>query len=154
MKVQLNRDQTLKLISALNRAGRREIGGQLFGEQLAPSHFKIIELTIQARPGTFSRFVVDLMQAVRDSIGFFDRTQHRYQRFNYIGEWHSHPSFAVQPSAIDKETMWELVLDQSFHGNFAVLMIVRLDADRLTKGAWVFDPQGREHEIHLEVADE
>ena len=32
-------------------AGTREIGGQLFGEQLAPSDFRVTELTIQQRRG-------------------------------------------------------------------------------------------------------
>jgi hypothetical protein len=144
-------DQTRRLIAALKRVGIREIGGQLFGEQLAPSNFRVTELTVQSRPGTFARFVVDLLQAARDAVRFFDRTEHRYKRYNYIGEWHSHPSFAVQPSGPDMETMRGLVRDSQFMGTFAVLMIVRLDAETLTSGAWVFDPQGGERAIMLEV---
>ncbi len=79
------------------------------------------------RPGTFARFIVDLLQAALDALGFFERTQHRYTRYNYIGEWHSHPSFAVHPSSIDVRSMRTIVEDPKFHGNFAVLMIVRLD---------------------------
>ena len=98
MRLRLPADQTSRLVAALEKAGKREIGGQLFGEQLAPSHFVVTELTIQTRRGSFARFVVDLLQAARDAIRFFERTEHHYTRFNYIGEWHSHPSFAVQPS--------------------------------------------------------
>ncbi|MGE0499690.1 MAG: Mov34/MPN/PAD-1 family protein [Rhizobiaceae bacterium] len=151
MRIALAADQAGKLVAALGRVGTKEIGGQLFGEQLAPSDFRVTELTVQSRPGTFARFVVDLLQAAKDAVRFFDRTEHRYTRYNYIGEWHSHPSFAVQPSGPDVATMRDLVQDSRFVGTFAVLMIVRLDAETLTAGAWVFDPQGGERAIMLEV---
>lgn len=151
MKLRLGSEQVNRLVAALDRAGEREIGGQLFGEQLAPSDFRVTVLTVQARPGTFTRFVVDLLQAARDAIRFFDRTAHRYSRFNYLGEWHSHPRFAIQPSQDDVDTMRGLVGDANFRGHFAVLMIVRLDRESPTMGAWLFDPRGAEMRINLEV---
>lgn len=154
MKILLAPDQQSKLRRALERAGRREIGGQLYGEQLAPSYFRITQLTLQSRPGTIARFVVDLFQAARDAVSFFDATKHQYARYNYIGEWHSHPIFAVEPSCTDATTMRELVTDSGFRGSFAVLMIVRLDPEALRAGAWLFDPQGAEHSIILEMAHE
>lgn len=154
MKVLLALDQKMKLRRALERAGSREIGGQLYGEQLAPSFFRITHLTLQARPGTIARFMVDLWQAASDAIRFFDATKHQYARYNYLGEWHSHPSFAVEPSTTDAQTMRDLVRDAEFRGSFAVLMIVRLDPDALKSGAWVFAPTGAEHRISLETTDE
>lgn len=151
MKIAVAADQTGKLVAALKRAGIKETGGQLFGEQLAPSNFRVTELTVQSRPGTFARFVVDLLQAAKDAVRFFERTEHRYTRYNYIGEWHSHPSFAVQPSGSDVAAMRGIVSDPRFAGSFSILMIVRLDAETLTASAWVFDPQGAEHPVTLEV---
>lgn len=151
MRLRLPVDQTARLVAALEKAGKREIGGQLFGEQLAPSDFDVTELTIQARRGSFARFMVDLLQAARDAMHFFDRTKHHYTRYNYIGEWHSHPSFAVYPSGTDLATMRALVGDARFAGSFAVLMIVRLDGGTLSAASWVFDPQGNEFEANLEM---
>ena len=151
MKLRLAADQTAKLVAALKRGGRREIGGQLFGEQLAPSDFVVTELAVQARPGTVARFVVDLVHTAREAVRFFDRTEHRYTQYNYIGEWHSHPSFALQPSGPDIATMRSLVRDSDFRGLFAILVIVRLDGETLSAGAWLFDPQGAERGIDLEV---
>ena len=151
MKVHLPSNQTEKLARALARAGTSEIGGQLFGEQLAPSTFRVTDLTIQRRPGTFARFVVDLVDAGRAAVAFFQRTEHDYSRHNYIGEWHSHPSFAVQPSATDVGTMRQLVGSEDFNGSFAVLMIVRLDGPALSTGAWVFDRERNEGYVTLEV---
>ena len=151
MRLSLPSSQTTKLVAALKRAGSREIGGQLYGEQLGPSDFLVTDLAIQRRRGTVARFFVDLVQAARDAARFFERTGHRYTRYNYIGEWHSHPRFAVSPSGTDIETMRSLVDDPEFQGSFAVLMIVRLSGNALSAAAWVFDPQGREQSIRLET---
>ncbi len=151
MRLQLPSDQLRALRTALERAGTSEIGGQMYGEQLAPSDFRITDLTFQRRPGTFARFVVDLVQAARDALRFFDRTEHRYTRYNYIGEWHSHPSFEVRPSSPDVATMRGMVGDRGFRGTFAVLMIVRFDDLNVTCGGWLFDPQGREQPVTVEL---
>lgn len=152
MRLMLPTEQAQKLKIALKHAGTREIGGQLFGEQQAPSDFRITKLTIQRHQGSFARFLVDIVQAAQDAATFFSQTSHSYRRFNYIGEWHSHPSFAVQPSETDIRTMRMLVKDSEFRGNFAVLIIVRLDGDTLNKGAWLFDPAGNELAISLEIS--
>jgi len=151
MRVRLPPSAVEKLTAALKRAGDKEIGGQLFGEQIAPSNFTVTELTVQARRGTIARFVVDLVQAAKDAVWFFDRTAHKYTRFNYIGEWHSHPSYAVQPSGTDLATMRALVRDPAFRGSFAVLIIVRLDPGGVTSGGRFFDPQGHESSFQVET---
>lgn len=151
MRLRLRSDQVRALRAALERAGTNEIGGQMYGEQLAPSDFLVTDLSFQRRPGTFARFVVDLVQAARDALKFFDRTEHRYTRFNYIGEWHSHPSFEVRPSATDVDSMRALVQDPEFQGYFSVLMIVRLDAPHITCGGWLFDPRGHSQAVTIEL---
>lgn len=154
MRLRLPPDQVAALRVALARAGTSEIGGQIFGEQLAPSDFVASEMTFQKKKGSFARFVVDLVQAAKDALRFFERTSHRYSRFNYIGEWHSHPSFAVRPSEVDLASMRRLVEDPGFSGSFAILLIVRLAGDELLCGGWLFDPQGRSFSIDLEFADD
>lgn len=154
MRIILPSDQRRRLASELHRAGRVESGGQLFGEQLAPSYFKVTELTIQRRRGSVASFLVDVVEATKAAVAFFRRTGHNYVRHNYIGEWHSHPSFAVQPSAKDVRTMREIVSDGEFVGAFAVLMIARLDAQHLRAGAWLFAPSGEEGPIALEIQDD
>ncbi len=57
---------------------------------------------------------------------FVVRTGEDCARFNYLGEWHSHPSFKVQPSAEDLATMEDLVKGGGRDLTFAVLLIVRL----------------------------
>jgi len=150
MKLRIPPDQAARLCTALERAGRNEIGGQIFGEKLAQSDFRATDVTVQKRRGTIAKFLVDIVQAARDAMRFYDRTNHVYTRFNYIGEWHSHPSFDVRPSRTDVESMRQLVLDSSFQGLFAVMVIVRLDGEEISAAGWVFSPSGTEEPIQLE----
>jgi len=72
--------------------------------------------------------------AIRMNIGqnstAFERTGADYKRFNYLGEWHSHPSFLPVPSETDLETMQSIVEDPQVGANFLVLMIVKLQGRR------------------------
>lgn len=82
----------------------------------------------------------------------FKRTKHDYRRFNYLGEWHSHPSFALYPSGTDNETMFDIVNDPNTGARFAVSLIVKIVDDRLDVRAFAYFP-GREREDALVVLE-
>ena len=119
----------LPVIKRLKRELRgqsREIGGVLVGEHIAPDTFSIADISFQRRGGTTAHFVRD-PEHHRDFLAeFFARTGNDYQRFNYIGEWHSHPAVEPLPSEPDFVTMFDIVEDTDVGVNFAVLIIVRL----------------------------
>lgn len=98
----------------------------LFAEQLAPAHFRLMDFSTDLYSGTHTNFRRDprLHQKALDE--FFDRTGRDFGRFNYLGEWHSHPSFAVNPSVEDVQTMVDLVENPRSAITFALLLIVRL----------------------------
>ena len=128
------------LSQALRLSGRDEVHfdvgseKQLFIDERFVASSRGVRLTVNAPQKTGERIVVR------------DRPWE-----GYIGEWHSHPSFDVKPSPQDVETMVKLVTDPAFRGSFATLMIVRLDGDDVSMGAWLFDPQGTARAIDLEA---
>jgi integrative and conjugative element protein (TIGR02256 family) len=126
MRIHLAPEIEPRLRESLSRVGRREIGGMLFAEQLEPSRFCIVDFSLDLSSGTNTRFQRDPTLHRQELDRFFDRTGHDYQRFNYLGEWHSHPSFSVQPSAQDLLSMTDLVETVGSPISFAVLLIVRL----------------------------
>ena len=128
-----------RIADALHRAGVREVGGVMMGEHVGGEVFRVVEVTVQ-QPGTAATFVRKLWGAVAMLMGFFARTAHKYTKFNYLGEWHSHPSFRLDPSARDRATMRGIVEDPEVGANFAVLMIVRLQEGRLRGQAFVCLP--------------
>ncbi len=97
--------------SELRRGNWGEIGGVLVGEHIADETFRIVDVSVQRSGGTAAHFVRDPEKAKAFLSEWFKRTDNNFARFNYIGEWHSHPSFHPLPSMEDHQTMWDIVTD-------------------------------------------
>lgn len=111
------------------------------GEHIGAAVFRVKNLTIQHQGGTFASFVRKVQDIINPLTEFFRNTNNNYTRFNYLGEWHSHPSFVPEPSARDRETMRSIVDDPQVGANFAILMIVRLNTTEILEGSiTVFQP--------------
>ena len=126
MKLQLTRNILETLQRELRRAQRREIGGVIVGEHIKDETFKIADISVQRDGGSSAHFVRDPDQHRIFLENFFSRTGCDYDRFNYIGEWHSHPTFSPIPSRTDCETMYNIVDDPDATAGFAVLIVARM----------------------------
>jgi len=130
-----------QLVDAMARAGQREIGGILMGEHVGSDIFRVKEVTIQRKMGTFATFIRIVTEILAPLRAFFDSTKHNYRRFNYLGEWHSHHSFALSPSGRDHITMHDIVTDLQLRARFVVLLLVRLsDHGQLEGRVTVYQP--------------
>ena len=89
----------------LKKARRREIGGVLVGEHIKGETFRIAGISVQRDGGGAAHFERDPVRAKEFLDAFFSETNHDYGRFNYLGEWHSHPTFTALPSQTDRTTM-------------------------------------------------
>ena len=139
-----------RLETELAKAARNEIGGILMGRDLGGGTFRIEELQVQPHGGSLAFFLRQVQAFLAPLERFFDRTGHRYTEYNYLGEWHSHPSFALVPSARDQASMREIVEDPEVGATFAVLLIMKLGRDgRLEARAFTFMPNGFCSEVPL-----
>lgn len=130
------------MMAALQKAGQREVGGILMGEHVGTNIFIVREITIHRR-GTFASFVRRIEDAIGGLRTFFKETGYDYVRFNYIGEWHSHPSFEPYPSRTDDLSMLQIVQDRAVGANFAVLLITKIGPDgELVLTAHTYLPDG------------
>jgi proteasome lid subunit RPN8/RPN11 len=140
------------LLRQLAKAGSRECGGILLGEHVGVNHFRVLELTAQ-RPGSFGHFVRRL-SGVANAIRAFSASRGSdFTRFNYLGEWHSHPLFTVNPSSTDHASMREIALDPRVGANFVVLLIFRLKGKSLEGSAHTYLPDGSVHLSQLELEE-
>jgi len=131
------------LQAALNKAGRLEIGGILMAEHIGINEFTVRKITIHHH-GVYAYFIRRIDDALGKLRSFFQKTEHNYSRFNYLGEWHSHPSFAPYPSRTDDISMLEIVQDDTVGANFAVLLIVKLNpGNQLIANAYTYFPDGQ-----------
>ncbi|MFB8832030.1 Mov34/MPN/PAD-1 family protein [Azotobacter sp. CWF10] len=130
------------LRKALKAAGSDECGGVLMGEHLGPGHFVVRQLTVQGG-GRFASFIRETRSALRALSSFFRQFGHDYARFNYLGEWHSHPNFSVHPSMTDHQSMLDIVMDARVGANFVVLLIFKLSRQGNLEGsAHTYLPDG------------
>jgi integrative and conjugative element protein (TIGR02256 family) len=117
-----------RLERELRRAGRKEIGGLLMGEHVGDALFRIVELSVQRSGGTHACFIRRPEDHKAQLDKFFAQTGNDYARYNYLGEWHSHPSFEPLPSDTDIRTMQSMIEDPDVGVNFLVLMVCRLES--------------------------
>lgn len=109
----------------LDLAGRREIGGVLVGECLSADTFRLMDMSVQRTGGGATHFVREVEPHRTFLESFFDRTSRQFERFNYLGEWHSHPTVPALPSLTDITSMQSIVDDVAVGAGFAVLLITR-----------------------------
>lgn len=125
MRILISDHVIATLQSELKAARRREIGGVLVGERLDGDLFRIADLSVQRDGGSSITFERDPVQHRAFLDDFFARTGYDFQRFNYFGEWHSHPNVLAVPSCKDVQSMYDIVCDDAVNAAFAVLMIAR-----------------------------
>ena len=113
--------------TALRCAHRCEIGGVLFGEHVGDADFRIVEATTQAYGGSDGTFQRKAGKARRELKSISRHYGDDPERFNYLGEWHSHPHAPAVPSDVDEITMYQLLADPETTVNFLVLLINRLN---------------------------
>jgi len=133
-----------RLGADLARAAHREIGGILFGEQLAEGDFRIVAVSSQTGGGTRASFRRNGSKAQKQTRFLHQKFGDDPRRFNYLGEWHSHPNAPAVPSLRDEQTMWQLLDGQGNAVNFLVLIIVRLAGQqKMEIGAQVYLKSGQ-----------
>jgi integrative and conjugative element protein (TIGR02256 family) len=141
IEVLLNKYCIDKLRLELKKAKTTEIGGVLAAEQVGDGRFMVVDLSVQ-RDGTSSRFERDPERHRAFIRRFHDRMGNQPERFNYLGEWHSHPSYYATPSNEDFQQMQELIEEVEQRSNFLVLMVIKLgDRGELRGSVYGFRPR-------------
>ncbi len=129
MRLLLPPEIVSQLALALKKAGRREIGGVLMGEHLGPDLFIVKEVTVQYKGGSFAAFLRRASEILGPLRAFFEKTGNDFTRFNYLGEWHSHHSFALIPSTKDHKSMLGIIMDREFGAHFVILLLVAMNGN-------------------------
>ncbi len=112
------------------------------GEHVGHDEFRVVDISVQRTGGSIASFVRDPASHEAELKAFFARTRGNFTRFNYLGEWHSHPMFAPVPSETDCHSMQSIVDNPDVGANFVVLLVVKLAGRTKIEGtAMVFRPQ-------------
>ena len=138
MKIIIQNDVKTKLYEALTKAGINEIKGACFAYNSSPNVFEIEEVYISPVQGTFafSNLIINYKykKFERD---YFKRHNYDYEKHNYIGDWHSHPSFDCIPSQYDiKEVLDEL---SKSNANFLIQLILKIENGKLIGNCYYYN---------------
>lgn len=98
------------------------------GEHVGEDEFRLVDLSFQRSMGGEACFIRRPEEHHQFFADFFARTGDNFERFNYLGEWHSHPGFPAVPSVTDEAQMQAIVDDGLNPPTFAVLIVARLIA--------------------------
>lgn len=112
-----------KLTDALHKYGDFEIGGILIGRKVGEDTFEIVDASISDEDNRFS--FVSFIRGTKKSERLL-KEHFCKQTGYYIGEWHSHPRFSLNPSITDVQTMLKILHDPSYGVSFVILLIVHI----------------------------
>lgn len=124
LKLTIPRAQLKKMQICLKEGGIREIGGWLAAEQIAPGDFKLVGFTVDFEVGTWDHFESVPGSHTEQLDEILTENENRSGRVDYLGEWHSHPTFPPVPSTMDLAAMTNMV--ENSGPAFAALIIVRM----------------------------
>lgn len=149
MRVEFPKRLRRRMMKHLFFAGRKEIGGVLLAKQIEPGWFQLEDFTVDKKAGTSGTFIRHPEEHEAAIDNFLDRNGDDYERYNYLGEWHSHPSFSVDPSVQDIYSMQTLLEEEPEIG-FATLLIVKLSyLHRLDNSATLFQRNMRPSQVEI-----
>ena len=101
-----------------------EVGTSVVG-RYSPDGFRadVLGLAPLSADSVGTRF--SFLRGVKGLKQFYDRLMHRFhgQRY-YVGEWHSHPDGAPQPSGTDRTNQSQIASDNSANCEEVVLIIL------------------------------
>lgn len=151
MRLDLPNELRRRMRREVGAAGRVEIGGILMAEQIEPGHFRLADFTVDGQRGGAAHFVRTVEDHQAALSRFFARTGSDFARFNYLGEWHSHPNHVPIPSREDVASMISLV-DGERDIPFAVLLVVRRTWRSMAMSASLFERDRHPSTVPIHVS--
>ncbi|TDK48143.1 Mov34/MPN/PAD-1 family protein [Algoriphagus formosus] len=128
-------DVEAKIEGALRKAGDFETGGILIGKKVEDNSFEIIDVSISDEDNKYS--IASFIRGVKKS-DLLLRKHYKSKTGYYIGEWHSHPNFSLSPSHQDIATMLGILADDNYGVMFNILMITKLNNNKLDYQGYFF----------------
>jgi len=148
MKIFVPQKITNAIQETIRKTQPKEIKGAFYAKQNNDESFSIDGLFVSEYIGTnfFCKLLID--KRYRDfEKRYFKERNYEYKKYNYIGDWHSHPEFACIPSLYDiNEANDDL---KKSNANFVVQFIFKLEDGVLIGSAFLFNKKFSSEKINL-----
>lgn len=148
MKIIIPKKLTKKIFNQVKKCRLNETKGALFACKISDEIFEVDDVYIEKKIGSFA--FVELVNNEKYQVYqkcYHEKNGYDYVNHNYIGDWHSHPSFELYPSSFD---MAEVKKDlKKSNAKFLVQIIVKISNEKLTGNAFYYDRRVTAKQIEL-----
>lgn len=137
MKIIVQKTVINRMINALKRAGLNETKGACFASKTSDDCYSIEDVFLSKEKGTtvFSNLKINYSYKCFEK-RYFKKHKYDYVNHNYIGDWHSHPSFDCLPSNYDKKEAFEELYNSN--ARFLIQLIVKLIDNEITGRCFLY----------------
>ncbi len=148
MKIIIPQKITKIIYNQVKKHSPNETKGALFARRINDELFEIDAVYLEKKIGSFAFVVLENNSKYKEFQKKYNKTHHfDFKNHNYIGDWHSHPSFELIPSGYDiKEVQNDL---EKSNANFLIQIIVKVSNDRLIGNAFLYDNNKSAEKIEL-----
>jgi len=153
MKIIVPKNIVDSIFGAVEKAGVCEIKGALYAKYISSNCYEIEDVFISKNAGTsfFSNLIIGFSYH-RFEKNYFKKHNNDFKNHNYIGDWHSHPSFECIPSEYDvKEAFDEL---RNSNANFLIQLIVKNDGGKLIGNCFLYNDNESHEKCSLVIENE
>jgi len=150
LEIIIPKEITLRLIKQISKYSPLETKGALFAEDLGNDTFKIDEVYLEPKPGTttFVKLYIN-HEYVTFQKNYHKLRKNNFSKYNYIGDWHSHPLFECFPSSYDVSEV-EKDMKQS-NAIFLVQLILKVLKGKLVGNAFYYTRETSAKKIKLTI---
>jgi proteasome lid subunit RPN8/RPN11 len=141
---------SLILIKQISKHSPLETKGALFAEDLGNDTFKIDGVYLEPKPGTttFVKLYIN-QEYVSFQKNYHKFRKNNFSKYNYIGDWHSHPLFECLPSSYDVSEVEEDI--KKSNAIFLVQLILKVLKGRLVGNAFYYTRETSAKKIKLTI---
>lgn len=150
MKIIVPEKMSKIILDHVKKYSPNETKGALFARKIDDETFEIDAVYIEKKVGTFAFVILENNCRYKKFQAVYNKKHHYdYKNHNYIGDWHSHPSFALFPSEYDKSEVVEDLTKSN--ANFLIQMIVKENKGKLIGNCFFYNKQEIAKKIELEI---
>lgn len=150
MKIIIREEIADRILNQVRKYSPNETKGALFAHKIDDNTFEIEDVYFEKRIGSFVFVSLENSLRYKKFQKEYDRKHHYdYRNHNYIGDWHSHPSFALFPSGYDSNEVVDELKESN--ANFLIQIIVQEKENKLIGNCFLYNSSVTAKQIELEI---
>lgn len=150
MKIIIPKNFSNKIFERIKETAPNETKGALFAQKINDNLYVVDDVYFEKKVGSFA-FVELYNNKIYQQFQrkYHEKHNNDFKNHNYIGDWHSHPSFECYPSGFDQlEVQADL---QQSNARFLIQTILKIKDDKLVGNCFLYNDIVNALKIEFEI---